>query len=159
MGPRSSQIYHSTLWRLETPHVLSACMAYRGLFIIPADNGIAKSAPMLNVDGRNYRIVDYVHTTLGQASRVLRQGIYRPNCPASTAAQLEGLSPPIFFTIGGRLGIELLDAARKRTDTLDNSNFPAPLRNKTTGYLCIHVSVSDSEPSQLPLTLGLVARI
>ncbi|KZV74953.1 hypothetical protein PENSPDRAFT_681394 [Peniophora sp. CONT] len=138
MGPESSQQYHSTLWRLRDPRALSECMAYNGLFIMPADTGIACSAPTISINGKNYRVLDYAHITLGQTSRVLSQGVYRPKCPVSTAAQQEGLAPPIFFTIGGHVGIRLEEAARKRTDVLDQSGFPAPLRNKTTGYLCIH---------------------
>ncbi|VDB83171.1 unnamed protein product [Peniophora sp. CBMAI 1063] len=166
MGPDSAQVYHSTLWRLGDPQVLSTqCRVYNGLFIIPCAAGVASSAPRITLAGHDYHIVDYIHTALGRTSRVLCQGVYRPKT-VSTASQREGLLAPIFFTVGGRLGITLEDAARKNTNILDNAVFHAPMRNKSTGYLCIHwpgyqlhdaqVELKDSK--RQPITIGKLAQ-
>lgn len=157
MGPEFSQAYHSKVWPLLHPQALSACAGCNGVFIIPADTS-SNSASTIILSGRRYHIIDYAYTTLGQMSRVLQQGVYCPKA-ISMASEREGLLPPVFFTIGGRLGIPLLEAARKKTDILDNHNFPAPLRNKTTGYLCIHVSTSTLDYALRPPDLNTVARI
>lgn len=156
IGPESSQ----KLWQLIGPQAIYACRPYNDMFIAPAEV-IPSSTPVLTLGGKEYHIIDYIHTTPKQTSRVLCQGVYRPKPTAtpSTASLREGLSPPIFFTIGGRVGIKLEVAARKTTDVLDRANFPAQLRNKTTGYLCIHVSLQHLPENGSVPNISAVARI
>jgi hypothetical protein len=141
LGPAGVEHYFRVLFRNAAPSLKQHVLCYQNMIIAPTTRFEAppSARKFRSGDGVVYWILDYIPDS--RFGAIVPQQIYVPSARSRSIPPTESLLPPIFFVQNnGSVGIPMVYAAAKMTNSLLDDLAPVNMRGKTTTKLVLTVS-------------------